>query len=210
MSPRKRLTLMVRTNRGSMTVWSPPEVHEALDDYRADVLREAQDATVTWLHKKAGERRAEGPQYAKQADLIDVLASKAARGAIRVFLEATTAEPVELVWRPQDIELGDDDSAHLMLTTDTGAPAILRLSPEQRRALRDNLADEGAKAVTEWAIQYDAPEHGSPDWHTYDERANAETVLTDGQRNGFGGHVVTRTTTRTPWRPAVAADGATP
>ncbi|MFJ5675010.1 hypothetical protein [Streptomyces sp. NPDC093097] len=44
MSPRERLTIMVRTDRGSMTVWAPSEVREALDAYRAEVLREAAGA----------------------------------------------------------------------------------------------------------------------------------------------------------------------
>ncbi|MGW2725638.1 hypothetical protein [Streptomyces sp. NPDC001492] len=34
---------MIRTNRGSMTVWSQPEVKDALDAYRTEVLRKAAD-----------------------------------------------------------------------------------------------------------------------------------------------------------------------
>lgn len=65
-------------------------VEEALADRptRAQVLREAKDETVAWLTKKAGEHRAHGRQYAKQADVISMLASKADRGAIRCFLHA--------------------------------------------------------------------------------------------------------------------------
>lgn len=44
MGPRERLTGMVRTDRGDMTVWSPAEVHDALDAYRAAVLAEAANA----------------------------------------------------------------------------------------------------------------------------------------------------------------------
>ena len=43
MNARKRLTLMVRTDRGSMTVWSQTELTEALDAYRTEVLRKAAD-----------------------------------------------------------------------------------------------------------------------------------------------------------------------
>lgn len=43
MSARAVLEIMVRTNRGNMTVWSPAEVTDALDAYRAQVLREAAD-----------------------------------------------------------------------------------------------------------------------------------------------------------------------
>jgi hypothetical protein len=38
---RERLTSMVRTDRGSTTVWSPAEVSDALDNYRTEVLRKA-------------------------------------------------------------------------------------------------------------------------------------------------------------------------
>ncbi|MFE9624252.1 hypothetical protein [Streptomyces sp. NPDC006527] len=38
MSARDRLAAMVRTDAGSLTVWSVAEVHTALDDYRAEVL----------------------------------------------------------------------------------------------------------------------------------------------------------------------------
>lgn len=39
---REYLELMVRTDQGSMTVWSADEVRQALDAYRADVLVEAE------------------------------------------------------------------------------------------------------------------------------------------------------------------------
>jgi hypothetical protein len=41
MNARERLELMVRTDRGSMTVWSPAEVRNALDAYRVEVLTKA-------------------------------------------------------------------------------------------------------------------------------------------------------------------------
>jgi hypothetical protein len=37
---RERLAIMVRTDRGSMTVWSHAEVRKALDDYRIEVIQE--------------------------------------------------------------------------------------------------------------------------------------------------------------------------
>ncbi|WP_327300434.1 hypothetical protein [Streptomyces goshikiensis] len=36
-----RLQVMIRTDRGHMTVWSEPEVRDALDAFRAEVLAEA-------------------------------------------------------------------------------------------------------------------------------------------------------------------------
>ncbi|MFB6593978.1 hypothetical protein [Streptomyces diastaticus] len=66
------------------------EFNRRLDAYAAEVrgaaLQDAKAETVAWLAKKAGEHRARGRQYAKQADVISVLASKADRGAIRCFL----------------------------------------------------------------------------------------------------------------------------
>lgn len=43
MNARQRLEAMVRTDRDSQTVWSPAEVRQALDAYRAEVLDEAAD-----------------------------------------------------------------------------------------------------------------------------------------------------------------------
>ena len=43
MNARERLAVMVRTDRGHMTVWSQPEVRDALDAYRTEVLRAAAD-----------------------------------------------------------------------------------------------------------------------------------------------------------------------
>ena len=55
MSPRQRLEVMVRTERGSQTVWSPNEVRHALDAYRAEVLREAANIAI--------EKSWEGPDH---------------------------------------------------------------------------------------------------------------------------------------------------
>lgn len=52
---------------------------ERLEEIRAELTEEF----AAWLVKKAREHRARGPQYAKQADVIGVLASKVARGAVR-------------------------------------------------------------------------------------------------------------------------------
>ncbi|MFC9036846.1 hypothetical protein [[Kitasatospora] papulosa] len=49
------------------------------EQVRAEVTAEF----VAWLVKKAREHRARGPQYAKQADVIGMLASKVSRGAVR-------------------------------------------------------------------------------------------------------------------------------
>jgi hypothetical protein len=53
-----------------------PEREQAV---RAETLAEV----VAWLVKKAREERARGPQHARQADVIGVLASKVERGAVR-------------------------------------------------------------------------------------------------------------------------------
>ncbi|MGK5533343.1 hypothetical protein [Streptomyces sp. URMC 129] len=105
MSPREVLAVMVRTDRGQMTVWTPREVTAALDAYRAEVLREAQDATVAWLEKRAAEERSAAWQEEKRratarararrerADLISTLASKVARGAVHEFRSAAPPRP---------------------------------------------------------------------------------------------------------------------
>ncbi|WP_158920631.1 hypothetical protein [Streptomyces sp. NBRC 109706] len=72
---------------------------------RAAVLREAQDATVAWLVKKAGEERSVAMQeekrratararhYWERAELISTLADKVSRGAVRPFLDAAPLQP---------------------------------------------------------------------------------------------------------------------
>lgn len=80
MNARERLQTMVRTDRGSMTVWPESEVASALDAYRDEVLAEV----TTWLVKKAREFRAMGGEMrAAQADAVAALASKVDRGAVR-------------------------------------------------------------------------------------------------------------------------------
>lgn len=55
-----------------------------IDLLRAEsAARPTRAEIVAWLVKKAREHRAQGPQYAKQADVIGTLASKVHRGAIR-------------------------------------------------------------------------------------------------------------------------------
>ncbi|MGA5604051.1 hypothetical protein ACPCUF_23950 [Streptomyces griseoincarnatus] len=73
MNARERLQTMVRTDRGSMTVWPESEVASALDAYRDEVLAEV----TTWLVKKARGFRAMG------GEMRAALASKVDRGAVR-------------------------------------------------------------------------------------------------------------------------------
>ena len=80
MNARDRLRIMIRSDRGSMTVWSEPEIDDAFAAYdvehRAEVLAEAdllpKADVVAWLVKKTRE---ETPVW--------LLASKVERGAIR-------------------------------------------------------------------------------------------------------------------------------
>ncbi|MEV8124066.1 hypothetical protein AB0P07_08125 [Streptomyces sp. NPDC085944] len=72
--------------------WTPREttdarVEELYGLVRAEVLAEAKVETVGWLVKKAREYRAAGgEQNARQAEAIELLASKVDRGAVRAFL----------------------------------------------------------------------------------------------------------------------------
>ncbi|MFF3300927.1 hypothetical protein [Streptomyces sp. NPDC002908] len=50
---------------------------------REQIRAELTAEFVAWLVKRAREHRAKGPQYAKQADVIGMLASKVSRGAVR-------------------------------------------------------------------------------------------------------------------------------
>ena len=88
MNARERLAIMIRTDRCSMTVWSPEEAQDALDAHRAEVLAEAdllpKAHVVAWLVKKAREFRSLGHEQGRaQADAVAAMASKVARGAIR-------------------------------------------------------------------------------------------------------------------------------
>lgn len=105
-----------------------------LDAYRNEVLREAGDATVAWLAKKAREHRAQGPQYAKQADVISRLADKANRGAVRIFLEAGAAEPLVVSRFDTAMEPASEEEQVLTIgcIADDGRPVALRLDVETR------------------------------------------------------------------------------
>jgi hypothetical protein len=84
MNARQRLAIMIRTDRGSMTVWSQSEVRDALDAFHAEVVAERDAMTVAWLVKKAREFRAMGGrERAAQADAVAAMASKLERGAVR-------------------------------------------------------------------------------------------------------------------------------
>ncbi len=75
MSARKLLQLMIRTDRGSMTVWSKSEVASALDAYRAEVLRESADEI----------ERQQAIEEAEERDRFGFLdhESEICRGAVR-------------------------------------------------------------------------------------------------------------------------------
>lgn len=62
MSARENLQAMVRTDQGSVTAWSPGEVRNALDAFRAEVLREAAD-TVAELRDTTDVNVAEYDRY---------------------------------------------------------------------------------------------------------------------------------------------------
>ncbi|MFD8866068.1 RING finger protein [Streptomyces sp. NPDC059590] len=70
MNAREVLETMIRTDRGSMTVWSPAEACNAVDAFRAEVLREA--ASVLEGHARQEFREgttAYGEWHAAAAEL---------------------------------------------------------------------------------------------------------------------------------------------
>lgn len=61
MNARERLQAMIRTNRGSMTVWSPAEVTDALNAHRDESIRDAAplcavcDTPIGWINSPTGD-----------------------------------------------------------------------------------------------------------------------------------------------------------
>lgn len=81
-SAREVLQIMVRTDRGSMTVWGLDEVREALNAHHSEAVAERDAQIIAWLAKKAGEYRS-GPNRESAADAIARMADKLSRGAVR-------------------------------------------------------------------------------------------------------------------------------
>ncbi|MFD8488678.1 hypothetical protein [Streptomyces sp. NPDC059712] len=105
---RERLQIMIRTDRGHMTVWSEPEVRAALDAYR-NAVRDAASAVSlppadqTPLRDRIAEalmRWAEGnnaPQYATMRRPETVRANAYSRAdAVLAVLPATTDQTAEV------------------------------------------------------------------------------------------------------------------
>ncbi|ONK13097.1 hypothetical protein [Streptomyces sp. MP131-18] len=115
---------------------------------------------------------------------------------------APSADVIELTWRAQDVEIGDDDSADLMLTTEDGRPAILRLDPDQRRALLDDLANAGT--VTEYGVRFPTRD---PDFVVSADRATAERDIARAARHGLRAELVVRIVRYGDWQSADVEDG---
>ena len=119
-------------------------------------------------------------------------------------LERERGEVIELTWSPQDILLGDDDTADLMLTTKDGRPANWRLDPDQRRALHDDLAPDGAETVEEWGVHLiDRDPHPV---QVHGARDTAEAELARVRRYGRQARLMTRTTTYDEWQPVAEGE----
>ncbi|MGW6288281.1 hypothetical protein [Streptomyces sp. NPDC055107] len=97
---------------------------------RSEVLSEF----VAWLVKRAREHRAQGPQYAKQADVIGMLASKVQRGAVR---------PNNLLSLPP--QGGPEDAVELRATLDRAE--ALAADWEQRGEYGDVSLTWGARGI---------------------------------------------------------------
>jgi len=95
MSARRKLIAELSEDSlgGIATLQDVDRAEKLVDAYRAEVLAEAKTEVVGWLIKKAREHRAQGRQYAKQADVIGRLASKVDRGAVRVLWNPVPMEP---------------------------------------------------------------------------------------------------------------------
>ncbi|MFE0692838.1 hypothetical protein [Streptomyces sp. NPDC058869] len=89
---------------------------------------------AAWLVKRAREHRVKGPQYAKQADVIGMLASKVQRGAVR---------PNNLLSLPP--QGGPEDMVELRATLDR--VEALAADWERRGEYGDVSLTWGARAV---------------------------------------------------------------
>jgi hypothetical protein len=115
--------------------------------------------------------------------------------------EGPATDVIELTLRAHDVEMVDDGGAELLLTTDTGQPARLRLDPDQRRALRDDLADEGdGETFTEWGVHPGDDEDDEDDVDVRDDRCEAEGALARWRDMQPGAYLVHRTVHRGPWQ----------
>lgn len=130
------------------------EVELAARPLRAEVLREAQDATVAWLESRAAEERsvawqeekrratARARRHRERADLISTLASKVFRNAVRVFLAAVPSQPS----RAETLRQVADDFERRC--PDEGAADALELCYCHVAPVLRTLADEAEPAPT--------------------------------------------------------------
>ncbi|MER8158113.1 hypothetical protein [Streptomyces sp. NPDC094472] len=138
-----------------------------LDAHRAEVLAEAKAEVAAWLLKKAGEYRATGKRQ-READAVEVMASKIDRGAVRLFLDeagkvspagaeiiqAADTTPLVVHWdRLVMPPTGEDDHTVIACTADDGRPVALFLTDEHRQALGEELltplGDEARELLAE-------------------------------------------------------------
>lgn len=74
MNARERLRLMIRDNRGNMTVWSQPEIRDAFAAYDAELLHGAAEAAAE-IHQQCHREVCAGCEVRR--DILDVLRSVA-------------------------------------------------------------------------------------------------------------------------------------
>ncbi|MEU3656482.1 hypothetical protein AB0E67_27475 [Streptomyces sp. NPDC032161] len=114
---------------------SAPMTPDREQEIRAELTAEF----VAWLAKQAREHRAQGPQYAKQADLIGRLASKVQRGAVR---------PNNL--RSLPAQGGPEDVPALLAEVDRLRARVAELErpaiEAKRNEIRDSFAELAAAA----------------------------------------------------------------
>lgn len=125
MSARDVLSVMIRTDRGSMTVWSPQEAQGAIDAYRAEVLQ-----------RESAEIVAHCPEHADGDTCWPECHCPVAEDMLRrTEGEQQPVAPTPLRWGQGDAELGDDDSVTLWLSGPAGEPYVLELDADRARAL---------------------------------------------------------------------------
>ncbi|MEE4546502.1 hypothetical protein V2S66_31620 [Streptomyces sp. V4-01] len=174
MNARKVLELMVRTNRGNMTVWCPSEVRTHIDAYRAEVLA------------KAGARQlafAREHWLPAEGDSVSAAAKKERKYGVAEKL-VSLIDP-SIVLRPRHVrvlpheegflvrwQVGEDSMSTFRKTqaaADAAAAELRKLAGKDTDDARQAPAGESTQAapVQVWHVyEEDAPQLSAPQLFT--------------------------------------------
>jgi hypothetical protein len=140
MNARERLTILTRTDRSNMTVWSPGEVREALDAFRAEVLREAAER-IEAKQKRSDDHEVSRFGKLDHESVLERDAVLAAVAELRLMADAVSGgtggdEQAETEARPRSIRWRVEIYDPLAKEWAPGAPFLVR----ERAVERLNVA----------------------------------------------------------------------